>query len=195
MTLINKILTGVVILIITGAFIGGCQYGKSKVKCPTISHDTTTIYDTVVHNIVDSFPYYVNHHDTIIYDHNIPTIVDTAKILKDYFATHIFDRKWEDDTLKVNVIDSISKNIPIGNSFKYKIKVPFSTVINTTDNSITYESYLNIGLGVPIQDASYTDFYLIYNFSKGGFGIGYTPKLKSFEIKGEMNIFKFKHKK
>jgi hypothetical protein len=195
MTLINKILAIIICIVFIGSTLGGYFYGKSRVKVLDPIVNTVILHDTITHNIVDSFPYYVNHHDTVIYNHNIPTIVDTVKILKDYFAVHVFDRKWEDDTLKVNVIDSISKNTPIGNIFKYKIKAPFTTTTTTIDNSITYNRYVNIELTIPVKDAGYTEFGIMYNFEKGGFGVGYLPKLQSFEIKGEMNLFKFKKKK
>ena len=75
-------------------FVSGCNYHKKRFKCPEITTNTIIIHDTLIHEIVDSFPYYVQNWDTIIYTDTIIQPVDTAEILRDYFALHVYNRHW-----------------------------------------------------------------------------------------------------
>jgi len=193
MTLINKILSALAIVVLCGSFIVGCQYGKSRVKCPTITHDTTYIHDTVTHVIIDTFPYYIQGKDSIIYQ-DVPQNVDTALILKDYYAKHIYPRKWENDTLKVVLSDTISQNKSIGNLFTYKIKTPFITTINNIDNSVTYDKYVYIGGSSDLHKR--VSLEATFAGPKSLLGVGYSITSPNYiEARAAFTLFKFKKRK
>ena len=176
-------------------FIGGCVHGRKTKKCPEIITNTILVNDTVTYQIIDHVPYYIVHNDTVIYKETIIQQVDTAAILKDYFAIHVYDRHWQDSLIIVNLKDSISQNKSIGNIFRYKILRPQTIINNTIDNSITYNSYLTFGLGIPIKNVNYINLELDYNWRKGYAGIQYIPELKSFGVKAGVTLLKFKQKK
>jgi hypothetical protein len=200
MKTINYILIGVTCFILMATFIGGCQYGKSRIKCNTTT-DTTYIHDTTDHYIYAIWPWYTQSEDSIIYQ-LVPADVDTAAILKDHFAKHIFTRNWwgvegKDSLLHVNVIDTISKNTPIGNVFTYKILRPQTIVNNITDNSITYNKYIYGGVNIPIypfKNINYTALELFYAFPKGYTGLMWQPEIKTFSAKLGVKFLQFKQK-
>jgi hypothetical protein len=194
---ITKYLIGVAIALIIAftLFFSGCQYGKTRVKCPVITHDTTYVWDTVEHHIIDHVPYYVTKWDTIIFRDTIPQKIDTLEILHDYYAIHIYDRVWKDSLLQVNLKDFISENKLLNNDFNYKILRPQSVIINTVDNSILYNRYFTIGLGVPIKDVNYINIEATYQWNKAYLGVQYMPKINSFGIRGGAVLFKIKTKK
>lgn len=189
----NFIYTIIIVVLLILSFIGGCSYHKKTFKCPTSVHDTILTHDTVIHNIPNYYPYYIQGKDSIIHD-TIPRIVDTTKILQAYFDKHIYLRKWENDTLQVWLLDAITQNRPIEQevNFKYRIKTPFTTIVNTIDNSVHYQKYVTAGLGVPFKDPMSFSLDLTYNAKIGYVGITYTPKLNSFGITGGVTLFKFK---
>ena len=193
------IASGVFILIMLFSFIGGCQHGKKVKVCPVITTGTFAIHDTTHHYIYDIWPWYVEGKDTTIYQ-PVPAVVDTAAILRDYFAKHVYDRKWENDTLLVNLNDTISQNRSIGNQFRYKIKTPFTTVNNTVDNSVTYKRYLYGGVSMPvypfksytISNINYLSLEGIYAYPKGYFRANWTPFNNAFEIGTGVKFLQFK---
>jgi hypothetical protein len=193
MTLFNKIAAGVVAFLILASFVGGCQYGKSRVHIPPVTNTVVIKPDTVVHHIYDIWPWYVQGKDTTIYrDSIIP--VDTAAILKDYYALHTYNRMWQDSLLQVNLTDVITENKSIDNIFDYKLLKPFTTNITNVDNSITYNKYIYVGLDVPIKSVKNSSFEIWHAFPKGYFGLGYGP-YDGFSIKGGVSIIKFKQNK
>jgi len=192
MTLLNKFLTIGVVLVFILSFVFGCEYGKGRIKCPVITTDTITRVDTIVHRISSSYPYYVEKPVMVIKYDTVLIKVDTAKILSDYFNVHIYSREWKNDTLLVNVIDSISMNRSIGNKFTYKIKTPFTTVINKQDNSISYAKYFSVGASIPVSNFKYSELYGVYNFPKGFLGVGYNSELKSFTLHAGATLFKIR---
>jgi hypothetical protein len=185
------IITGIILLFLGFIFWMGWKAYPHYHKCPTITSEITYIHDTVHHYIIGSFPYYVQGNDIIIHD-TIPRVVDTLAILQDYYNKHVYNRKWENDTLLVNLEDTISRNKPIGNIFKYQIKTPFTIIENKIDNSILYNKYLTVGIGIPIKDLKYIDINLNYNWKKGYVGAFYNPELKSFGIRGGITLIKLK---
>jgi hypothetical protein len=200
MNIVNKILIVVIIVLLAASFIGGCQYGKSRKICPQITSDTVLVHDTITRTIVDRYPYYILGNDSIIYD-TIPRIIDTAAILKDYYATHIYNRNWNDSLINVDIQDYVSENKPIHNVFSYTIKRPQQIIYNTEDNSITYDRFIYVGLSVPIRkDPNYTipvDVMMVgiegfYTFKTGYVGLEYIPEVKGINIKAGTKLFKFK---
>lgn len=194
---INKyIIYGILLfLIVLFSWMSGCSYGKHRVKCPEIKHDTIEIHDTITHTIIDSFPYYINILDTIIYRDTIYDKIDTNKILANYFAIYKYNRHWEDSLLSVNIIDEISRNTFVDSKFNYKILRPQSIITNIVDNTITFNNYINFGIGIPIKDIKYINLEANYIWNKGYVGVMYTPEIKSFGVKGGITLFKFKKKK
>lgn len=178
------LLGGLAIFVMFACFISGCCYHKNHSKCPEIITNTVIIHDTLIHEIVDTFPYYISHTDTVIYTDIIIQPVDTAEILRDYFALHIYNRHWEDSLLSVNLRDTITENHFLGNQFQYQILRP-QTIINTTqDNSIHYAKYVYAGFDLPFKNMEYASVDVLYVFSRGYLGFGYIPLQKciSFEI-------------
>jgi hypothetical protein len=181
------------ISLIAITYISGCQRGKKLKQCPQITSETVYIHDTVTHFIYDIYPAYIEGKEKIIYI-DVPAKVDTALILKEYFAQHIFNRKWQDSLLAVNLVDTISQNKPVGNLFSYKILRPQTIVTNTIDNSVHYTKYLTFGLDLPISNFNFIELEGTYNFNKGYIGLGWTPKLniKKINIRMGINILKIK---
>jgi len=191
----QNIIVGVSVILLLGFTYGGYRLYPVFNKPQQSTTDTIIQYDTVLHYIPDSIPYYIVTHDSIIYHDTILENVDTAAILKDYFAVHYYERHWKDSLVDVTVEDYISQNRSIENIFKYKLLKP-QTIINTTiDNTITYNRYLYFGLDMPIKNMNYTEIEAIYSSNKFYTGVGYTPELNSFDIKLGMKVLQFKKKK
>jgi len=186
------ILAGIFLFCLIACFVSGCNYHKNRFKCPEITTHTVIIHDTLIHNIVDSFPYYISNTVKIIYRDTIIQPVDTAEILRDYFALHVYNRQWEDSLLSVNLRDTITENHFLGNKFQYQILRPQTIINNTTDNSIHYAKYVYAGIDIPIQNINYIEIEGIFAFKSGYIGLGYEPKIKSINIKGGISLLKFK---
>ena len=188
---IKDYLIGISILIILllFAFIGGCQRGKRIKICPEIITNVVHVTDTVIYNIVDSFPYYISHTDTIIYTDTVIQPVDTAMILMDYFALHVYNRTWEDSLIKVDLRDTVTQNRFTGNDFKYRILRPQTITNITQDNSVHYSKYLYGGVDIPFYNAEYSEVSLLIAFKKGYIGAGYAPFQKGFSLKTGIKLF------
>lgn len=183
---------GILITLLLFAFIGGCQRGKRIKVCPDIITNVVHVTDTIIHTIIDTFPYYISHTDTIIYTDTIIQPVDTAAILRDYFALHIYSRNWTDSLLTVNLRDTVTQNSFLGNQFNYKILRP-QTIINTVvDNSIHYNKYLYAGIDFTFWDMGQSEISLFYAFRGGYGGIGYAYYQKGFALKWGVPIAKFR---
>jgi hypothetical protein len=181
-------IVGAVLMLLS--FVGGCSYHKKTFQCPTITHDTITIRDTVTHTIPSYYPYYIQGKNTVIHD-TIPQNIDTVVILHDYYNRHVYNRKWENDTLDVHLTDTISRNTPIGSLFSYKIKVSFTTINNSIDNSIHYTKYLYAGATYDIKIKSLS-FNAYFATPKILYGIGYTPNTNSFSATLSAKLFQIK---
>lgn len=180
-------------------FCGWSLYPKIN-QCPTITNDTVFVHDTTWHTIIDSIPYTIR--DTIWLAGDtveIPTDVDTAAILKDYFAVYGYPKSWDNDTISVNLYTTITQNKPIKYNFKYKLNMPFTTVINNIDNSVAYNKYIQFGLSMPvykldksplnIQDLSLEGTYV---FPKGYAGAAWQPNTQSIMARAGVTLFKIK---
>jgi len=189
---------GIVLLILSMTWCSGYRYHKNHFKCPTISHDTTYVHDTTTYTIVDHKPYYVYHTDTIYvrdttYLPKLLTKADTLRILSDYYAMHVYDRKWEaKDTLLVNIKDFITENKSIKNEFKFQILRPQTIINNSVDNSIHYNRYLYAYIGTNIHDYNQSSIGLSYAGPKLTGGIGYAPYIKGINVHLGINILKRK---
>lgn len=192
----SSLIISLIILIFLGlAFFAGWKTYPHYRPCPTISHDTVFHYDTTTHWIHDTVPYYVQILDTVFAPDSIPIPVDTNQILKNYFATYVYNRHWTNDTLNVYLTDYITQNKPINNIFKYNIKIPFTTVINNVDNTISYNKYVSAGVSIPVypyDNFKYISLDAQYHWAKGYIGVGYTPTIKTFSVRAGTTILKIK---
>jgi len=185
------LLGSLAIFLMFACFVSGCCYHKNHRKCPEIITNTVIIHDTLIRNIVDSFPYYIVKTNTIIKRDTIPRIIDTAKILKDYYAYHVYNRKWQDTLIQVSIQDTVTENRFLGNNFNYRILRPQTIINNTQDNSITYNSYLYGGIDLILPNMEYASIDVLYAFSRGYLGFGYIPLQKGVSLKGGVNLFKW----
>jgi len=176
-------------------FISGCNYHKNHSKCPEITTNTVIIHDTIIHNIVDTFPYYIVKTKEIIYRDTILREVDTANILRDYFAYHIYDRNWKDSLITVDLRDTVTENKFLRNEFTYKILRPQTIINYTQDNSVTYNSYLYGGLSIPINNINDIELNGLLTFPKAYIGMGYQPNIETFNVKLGVKLLSFKAKK
>jgi hypothetical protein len=181
----------VLIALLLTSYIVGCQRGKKLVNPNIVTH-TVILHDTTTHHIIDKVPYYIIKHDSIEVTDTFFTKVDTTVILKDYFSKHYYTRNWEDSLISVTMKDVISENKPIDNTFSYKILRDQVITTTNVDNSVHYQKYFTLGLDVPIKNVNYIELEGIYVWQKGYIGVGYSPQLKSFDIKLGGVLFKFK---
>lgn len=200
----NIIALGAFLAVLTMSFIGGCQYHKKTFKCPEIASDTVYVQDSSWYHIIDSLmnlpPNEVikwKPSDTIF----IPADtffknVDTMAILRNFYS--VFEYKWERvDTGKIELLlkTTVTQNKPIKYDLTYRITQPTQIINNIVDNSTNYGSYISLGFDVPLKNVNYIEIESIYNWRKGYVGIGYTPMLRSVDVKAGVNLFKFKTKR
>lgn len=188
------VITSLLVFFIAG-FLSGFQYRKSSFKCPETDIDTTYMFDTIPHHIPSPYPV---PSDPVIIIHNdtIPANVDTLAILQKYYNSYVYPpREWKDSSVYISVIDTISQNKVIGDHLTYKLLKPQTIIKNTIDNTVNYSSYLSFGIDVPVKNISYIELEMIYNWDKAYIGVGYTPELKSPNIKIGVPLLKFKKAK
>ena len=191
---LRNIIIGLIILLLllSGAFLGGWSSHKKYRPCPIITSDTIIIHDTVTHHIVDSFPYYIATLDTIFLPDTILQPVDTASILKNYFSTFVYNREWKDSIINVNLTDYISQNRPVKNEFSYKVIKPFTTVINNVDNSITYNRYFQIGISDEIKNIKNLGLNAQFVMPKWYVEYSYIPNMNTHSIGAGVTLFKLR---
>ena len=185
-----------IIIVLAASFFGGWKAHQKFKPCPVIESDTVYVYDTVYHEIPDSFPVYIIKKDTVIVNHNIPADVDTAAILVDYYSIHYYTRDWYDinqsDTLiHIRLEDAIMENMPIDNNFSYRYYKP-TQVINNVVNNVSYSSYLYGTLILPVPDTKFASLGLSYASGRGLIGIGYMPFSEGVTVTGGFKIARFK---
>ena len=197
MTKLLKYITGGLAVFLLGlAFWGGWKSHSKFRPCPEVQRDTIRIYDTIIHRIPDTIPYYIVKKDTVIINHNIPAEVDTNAILADFYNFHYYSRDWYDinqsDTLiHIRLEDVISQNMPLDNNFSYRYYVP-QTIINNSVTNVSYSSYLYGFVNLPIPDTKFASLGLSYASGRGLIGIGYMPFNKGVTVTGGFKIARFK---
>lgn len=188
---LNYIFAGLFLLLLIASFIGGYKYYPLRKPCPQIVSDTVYVYDTVVHYIPDTIPWYIYKKDTVIVTKTEFKDVDTAAILQDYYAIHYYNRIWEDSLVKITLEDAITENRPLQNIFKYQMLKP-QTVIENKIIDTRYSRYLYAGLNVPINKPEYMSIDLLAAGQKCYLGVGYSPGMKSINVKGGVKLFQFR---
>jgi hypothetical protein len=197
MTKLLKYITGgLFVFLLILAFWAGWKVHSKFRPCPEVQRDTIRIYDTVIHFIPDTVPYYIIKKDTVIINHNIPAIVDTNAILAEFYNFHYYTRDWYDinqsDTLiHIRLEDVISENMPLDNNFSYRYYVP-QTIINNSVTNVSYSSYLYGTLTLPVPDTKYASLGLSYASGRGLIGVGYMPLTKGFVVTGGFKLIRFR---
>ena len=159
----NTLLIGgaiVLLLLGVGAFTGWQLHSKLR-PCPEIITNTVTVTDPYWHHIADSLSNLKPEEkikwlprDTIkLPGDTIKLPADTATInamLRDYLATYKYSYPLSTDTLDAVINTIVTKNKPIWYKLDYNIKIPFTTTNTYVDNSVTYNSYLQLGVNLPV---------------------------------------------
>ena len=193
------------VLLLALSFIGGCQYHKRTIKPPVETTETITVHDTVLHRIVDSFPFYIKGDVKIVYrDTGTYHIVDTAAILADHFAVHQYDRQWEDSLLHVNLTDYVSENDFVKSEFSYKLLRPQTIINKTYDYSTHYDKYVYFGFSLPVYpfkvnevnnehigNINYLGLEALMAYPKGYFRVAWQPYAETFSLGFGAKIMKF----
>lgn len=193
----NIIVSIAVVIILTTVFILGYN-AYPKFNPTQTNSDTTFIYDTMPHYIVDSFPYYITRVDSIKYRDQAWTDsvikankIDTAELLNDYYALHFLSREWKDSLIYVSLKDVVSENKFYDATFTYQILRP-QEVINNVINNYSYSRYLYLGASLNISEIKNSEFALFYAFSRGYAGLGYAPLSGGLSLKGGVALFKLR---
>lgn len=215
----SYLIASVITMILGIGFYGGWSLYPRLKPCPNITSDTITVLDTNWYKLEDSLKltignlqakvdYWKNHRDTIKLPGDsilVPADVDTAAILKDYFS--IYRYGWEKSDSNITVVDSvtITENTPIDHMIRYKLNKPFTTIINTIDNSIWYNRYIQLGLEMPVYNLNTKQVLLNqlydiklnlhYIYPKGYVGVDWQPNTNILSVEGGINIMKLKNRK
>jgi hypothetical protein len=174
---IRTVLIAALIIIIL--LMRSCS-GNSQPVEPKIITKIETKYDTITKEVPVYVPKYVQKIETRI-DTIIKTQpIDTVAILKDYFATYVYQDRQELDSLNLTIIDSISQNKIFARSIEYDLIYPTTT--------ITKEIYLNnrelywgLDINGTADQLNYVGGGLIYRNRKKqiyGLGVGIDQNLE-----------------
>ncbi len=201
------IIGGIIVLSLFGS---GFLAGWKAHKCPvTVSH-TEYIVDTQWYAVHDYKPWVIR--DTIYKDKPvIPSDIDTNSInslkpiVKDYFTTYGYPWENKDSNIEFNLYTTITRNQPVKYDFTYRIIRPQTIVNNYTDNSTTYNKYIQFGLSMPVykftNDSTKLNALnklsldLNYIFPKGYVGGSWQPQGNVVSLKLGVTLIKFKQKK
>jgi hypothetical protein len=193
-------LLGLTVLLLL-VFMKGCSYGKTRVKIPTFTTNTVTVHDTVIHEITDTFPYFIQGKTQIIYRTDTFYIkVDTPAVVKDYFSTHVTDNRFQDSLVIVDLKTYISENELKHSVFRYKILRDQSITYTNVDNSTDYARYVYLGASLPVYPAkvngisniNFVSLNGLYAFKKGYVELNYQPYTKIFTLGTGIKLFQFK---
>lgn len=219
MKLKNYLITGAIGILLGLGFMAGWKMFPYFNPYPIVTHDTTYIIDNSWHSIKDSLEldlkvlkkrvaYYKSHRDTLKLPGDtipIPQDVDTVAILRDYYSKYIYALKSENDSIAIKDSLIITQNTPVWNEISYKFKIPFTTINNTIDNTVTYNKYLQFGIDLPIYSYSKDSLNKVnlanikletyYIFPKGYIKAGWQPNTETFDIGVGTTIAKFKTQK
>lgn len=160
----------IAVLIIVILLMRACD--KQDPVEPVIITKIETVFDTITKEVPVYKPKYVTKieyiRDTIIDS----TPIDTVSILKDYFATYVYQDNQELDSLNLTIIDSVSQNKIFARTIQYDLIYPTTT--------ITKEIYLNqrelywgVGMQGRTDQLNYVGGELLYrNRKKQAYGLG-----------------------
>ena len=183
-------LAGVLAILVIVFTFGYRLYPKLH-KCSQIASDTIISYDTVFIALppdtllLPSDTLYIPP-DTII----ITAKVDTAAIMKDYYTKYSYPWVRRDTNIIITGVTEVYKNRMTLNYLQYLWLQP-QTIIKSSVENVTNKHYISIGFDIPVLNITYTEIEAFYHFRSGYFGIGYTPELRSFNIKQGFNIINF----
>ena len=160
----------IAVLIIVILLMRACD--KQDPVEPMIITKIETVFDTITKEVPVYVPKYVQKIETVI-DTIVKTQpVDTTAILRDYFATYVYQDRQELDSLNLTIIDSVSQNKIFARTIAYDLIYPTTT--------ITKEIYLNnrelywgIGMQGRTDQLNYVGGELLYrNRKKQAYGLG-----------------------
>jgi len=160
----------IAVLIIVILLMRACD--KQDPVEPVIITKIETVFDTITKEVPVYVPKYVQKIETVI-DTIVKTQpVDTTAILRDYFATYVYQDRQELDSLNLTIIDSVSQNKIFARTISYDLIYPTTT--------ITKEIYLNnrelywgIGMQGRTDQLNYVGGELLYrNRKKQAYGLG-----------------------
>ena len=150
----------IAILIIVIIFLRSCDGGK----CPepititktTVKTDTVVTYKT----IEKSTKVYIPKYTTKIISKTLPISIDTIAILNDYYSKYVYQDTIKNDSVKIYILDTISKNKIQNRKVKYIITHPTITVTNTITNNIEVKqkTQLYFGFGIGANKTNITNF-------------------------------------
>jgi len=179
-------LAGFVALLSIFFLLGYRLYPKWH-KCPQITSDTLIIKDTAFISFPPDTLFLPS--DTVFLPSDTQP-VDTLAILADYYNKYTYPWVKQDTNIIITGITEVHKNRMTLNYLQYKLLRP-QTIIHNTTVINQYNRYVSIGFNIPIRDICYTEIEALYHFRDGYFGLGYTPELKSFNVKSGFNIINF----
>jgi len=169
----------IVVLVIIIFLLRNCN-GDSIPMEPTVITKVEVRYDTIVKHVPKYVPKYINKismsYDTILKYHKI----DTTEILKDYFATYVYEDVQKLDSLNLTIRDSISQNKIASRSIRYELIYPTTTITKETYLN-NREFYWGLGLQGSVNQLNYVGGELMYKTKKKqmyGIGVGVNQEFK-----------------
>jgi len=169
----------IVVLVIIIFLLRNCNNDSIPTE-PTIITKVEVRYDTIVKEVPKYVPKYINKismsYDTILKYHKI----DTTEILKDYFATYVYEDVQKLDSLNLTIRDSISQNKIASRSIRYELIYPTTTITKETYLN-NREFYWGLGLQGSVNQLNYVGGELMYKTKKKqmyGVGVGVNQEFK-----------------
>lgn len=167
-------------------------------KCGNNTAPTHTIEKTIINNYYDSSPKIVPQ-TTFLPGKPIPVFVpqdvDTAKILAAFFSKYPYKRIFENDSIRVTLVDTICQNNFLSpGKFSYEWLKPIKTVTSTTvtiTNEAIKRFQLFAGAHADFQQKYFYDWGPeMYLMTKRGqlFGAGYDVKHEVYSFKAALNL-------
>lgn len=163
----------IIALIAVILLMRSCDRKSSPVE-PTVITKVEVKYDTIVKIVPEYVPKWYKKIEYSVDTLLVEKPIDTAAILKDYFATYVYEDVQRLDSLTLTIKDSVSQNKIASRSISYELLYQTKT--------ITKETYLNNrefywGLDVKgrLDQLNYVGGNILYKTKKKniyGIGIG-----------------------
>ena len=132
---IRNIQTLLIIALIAVILLMRSCDGKSSPVEPTVITKVEVKYDTIVKIVPEYVPKWYKKIEYSVDTLLVEKPIDTAAILKDYFATYVYEDVQKLDSLTLTIKDSVSQNKIASRSISYELLYQTKT--------ITKETYLN----------------------------------------------------